>query len=1196
MVTRLAQPVCLSKFIGFFKTDEPTYYGWIWGVMMIVLMYINAILYHLNSFLTQRDGMRIRIAVCSIMYRKLLKLNHGSLSKISTGELVNLLSNDVQRFDLAFEFLHFIWIAPFYSIAIFYILYLYVGLIPTIAGYIVVLLQAIPLQGFISKLLGKLRFQVAERTDNRIKIMNEITSGMQVIKMYAWEKPFEKVVQQARKIEINTIKKSIFAFAIMWAMGIYTDRIILYLTLIPYVYLGSDLSADTVYFLARLHNELQGVVTIFFPRAFSFSYECISSITRLENFLMLDELQVEQLRDQDSHLFPLGNITLRNATYTWKQMNIVPTILDINLHITPGKLCCVVGKVGSGKSSLLQILLKELPLLNGEMNITGKVSYASQEPWLFASNVKSNILFGKPLLKDRYQEVIKVCCLEQDFKQLPYGDKTLVGERGTSLSGGQKARVSLARAVYADADIYLFDDPLSAVDTNVGKRLFESCIMQYLRGKTRVLVTHQHLFLNKADLIVVMKDGKIEKVAKPSQFTESELNIIQNDTTYTIEKENKLDELKSETFDSIMYESTESIKDCVDNEDPQETDELMEKGIIPTSTYYEFWRFGIGLCCLIFVFLMFVISQIVTNSVDLWVSYWVATEEKGYLTFNSTLDSNATVSYPAEASNKTKSRLFFTFIYSGLLALTVILVTWRNIIFIQVYMKSAKALHNNMFKHILRAPMRFFDTNPSGRILNRFSKDMGVVDELLPRLMIDAIQIALVTCGIFVMVFIVSPWMIIPSLVLIPLYYLLGVIYLKVGHTLKRLEGVANSPIFSHLSASLNGIKTIRSSNAEKMLISEFDSLKDQHTSTFYSFLVSSVALGLYLDLLSSTLTTIISAQFLLFKYDMVSSYVGLVIAQCSILNIMIQFGIRSSAELSSNMISVERILQYTKLDTEGPFESLPTKKAPKNWPDKGQISFKETYLKYAPEQPPVLKNLNFEIKSGQKVGVVGRTGAGKSSLVFALFKLAPIEGSIFIDGINISDIGLNELRMNISIIPQDPVLFSSTVRYNLDPFDKHSDEILWKALENVQLTSVIHNLSQLITKGGSNFSAGQRQLICLARAIVRNNKILVMDEATANVDMQTDTLIQETIRERFKDCTVITIAHRLNTIMDSDRILVMDAGQIIEFDHAFKLLENSKGYFSKMVDETGSTMKETLREMAKNDYEAKKKNIENIP
>ncbi|CAG9839259.1 unnamed protein product [Diabrotica balteata] len=947
--------------------------------------------------------------------------------------------------------------------------------------------------------------------------MNEITSGMKVIKMYAWEKPFEKVVQQARKIEINTIKKSVFAFAIICAMGIYTDRIILYLTLIPYVYLGSDLSADTVYFVARLNNELQGVVTIFSPRAFSFSSECISSITRLENFLMLDELQVDQLGNQDSHLIQLGNITLRNATSTWKQMNIVPTISDINLHITPGKLCCVVGKVGSGKSSLLQILTKELPLLNGEMNITGKVSYASQEPWLFASNVKSNILFGKPLLKDRYQEVVKVCCLEQDFIQLPYGDKTLVGERGTSLSGGQKARVSLARAVYTDADIYLFDDPLSAVDTNVGKRLFESCIMQYLRGKTRVLVTHQLLFLNKADLIVVMKDGKIEKVAKPSEFTESELNLIQNDT-YTTEKDNKLDDLKIEKIDSIMYESSESIKDSVDDEDPQETDELMEKGIIPTSTYYKFWRCGIGLCFLIFVFLMFVISQIVTNSLDLWVSYWIATEEKGYLTFNTTLDSNATASYPAEASNKTKYRLFFIFIYSGLLALTVILVTWRNIIFVQVYMKSAKALHNNMFKHILRAPMRFFDTNPS-----------------------------------------------------------------------------ANSPIFSYLSASLNGIKTIRSSNAEKMLISEFDSLKDQHTSTFFSFLVSSVALGLYLDLLSCTFITFISAQFLLFKHDIGSSYVGLVITQCSLLNIMIQFGIRASAELSSNMISVERILQYTKLDTEGPFESLPTKKAPKNWPDKGQISFKEMYLKYAPEQSPVLKNLNFEIKSGEKVGVVGRTGAGKSSLVFALFKLAPIEGSIFIDGINISDLGLNELRMNISIIPQDPVLFSSTVRYNLDPFEKHSDEILWKALENVQLTSVIHNLSQLITKGGSNFSAGQRQLICLARAIVRNNKILVMDEATANVDMQTDTLIQETIRERFKDCTVITIAHRLNTIMDSDRILVMDAGEMMEFDHAFKLLENSKGYFSKMVDETGLTMKQTLREMAKNDYQAKKKNIENI-
>ncbi|KAJ8916752.1 hypothetical protein NQ315_013957 [Exocentrus adspersus] len=331
-----------------------------------------------------------------------------------------------------------------------------------------------------------------------------------------------------------------------------------------------------------------------------------------------------------------------------------------------------------------------------------------------------------------------------------------------------------------------------------------------------------------------------------------------------------------------------------------------------------------------------------------------------------------------------------------------------------------------------------------------------------------------------------------------------------------------------------------------------------------------------------------ISNQLLLILENTLSGNVGLVISQSLILTGMLQYGVRQTAEVSSNMTSVERVLQYTKLEKEGPFESLPTKKPDGNWPHSGKIEFKSVYLKYAPEEPPVLKNLNMLIKSAEKVGIVGRTGAGKSSLISSLFRLSDIEGNIIIDNIDTSAIGLYDLRSNISIIPQEPILFSSTIRYNLDPFEKVSDEVLWQALENVELKEAIDNLNQQVSEGGSNFSAGQRQLICLARAIVRNNKILVMDEATANVDPHTDSLIQKTIRENFKECTVITIAHRLNTVMDSDRVLVMDAGQIIEFDHPHQLLENPNGFFTAMVKQTGASMETTLRKLAEKDYEKK--------
>ncbi|KAJ8935675.1 hypothetical protein NQ314_012696 [Rhamnusium bicolor] len=475
------------------------------------------------------------------------------------------------------------------------------------------------------------------------------------------------------------------------------------------------------------------------------------------------------------------------------------------------------------------------------------------------------------------------------------------------------------------------------------------------------------------------------------------------------------------------------------------------------------------------------------------------------------------------------------------------------------------------------------------RILNRFSKDMGAVDELLPRAALDAIQIFLVMSGILIMVFIVSPWIIAPAVILGLLFYYARVVYLASAQDVKRLEGVTRAPVFSHISASLYGMPTIRSCNAEKMITNEFDALQDQHTSTWYMFLVSSEAFGFYLDVISTIFLALVTFQFLIFKDEnTLSGNVGLVISQSLILTGMLQYGVRQTAEVASNMTSVERVLQYTKLDKEGPFESLPTKKPDRKWPQSGKIIFKNTYLRYTPEDPPVLKNLNIEINPGEKIGIVGRTGAGKSTLIASLFRLAPIEGNIIIDDIDTSTVGLNDLRSSISIIPQEPILFSSTIRYNLDPFERVTDDLLWKALENVELKGAIDNLNQQVSEGGSNFSAGQRQLLCLARAIVRNNKVLVMDEATANVDPQTDSLIQKTIRQNFKTCTVLTIAHRLNTIMDSDRVLVMDAGQAVEFDHPYELLQQPNGYFTRMVKQTGSNMEANLRKVAQIDYEKK--------
>ncbi|EFA04157.2 ATP-binding cassette sub-family C member 4 [Tribolium castaneum] len=1214
-VLKMFQPIVLAWYINYYGVnynDRSSGTGWGLATGVILLAFVNIMIIHHCNLYSQRIGMRSRIATCSLIYRKLLRLNRTSLGQVAVGKLVNLLSNDVQRFDITSTFLHYIWIMPIQAIIAFYVMYRSVGL-AALSGLGAITLQAVFLQGYLSRLQGIYRMQIAQKTDNRVKLMNEITAGIQVIKMYAWEKPFEKVVALARKYEINIVAKTSYIRGFSIALMVFTERTASYLTLITFVLMGNVLSADVVFSVAQLFNTVQLYMCILYPLGISTFAEAKTSVKRIEEFLLLEEnetgadLSVTQSEKN-------GSIRLDKVNASWTPNPIVHTLMDLNIEINPGTLCCVVGPVGAGKSSLLQLLLKELPANSGRVSLTGNISYASQEPWLFVSSVRNNILFGQQYLKNRYKDVVKVCALETDFEQFPHGDKTLVGERGTSLSGGQRARVNLARAVYRDADIYLFDDPLSAVDAHVGKHLFNECIVKYLKDKTRVLVTHQLQFLRQADLIIVLNNGQVEKIGTFAELSENELNNLKLEQPEEVATKEQEMQQRQRLMSIASHNST--VPDDDDEIEAQETEELMEKGAIPTSTYLDYYRSGGSIAVLLFLVVLLIIAQASCNASDLWLTYWTNLEQKSPAIVNG--DSNTT-EMPFSGTNDTNtepptelntteiistalppvfnltdpneplSRATYIWVYSILILFSIILTTSRSLLFFKICMNASRRLHNLMFSNVLQAPMRFFDTNPSGRILNRFSKDMGAMDELLPRATIEAIQIFLVMSGILLMVFIVTPWMIAVAVVLGGLFYWFRVIYLATAQDVKRLEGITRAPVFSHVSASLYGLPTIRAASAQNMIIKEFDLLQDQHTGSWFMFIASSEAFGLYLDIISTVFLAIVTYQFLIFDDGTTKrGNVGLVISQSLILTGMLQYGVRQTAEVASNMTSVERILQYTKLDKEGPFESLPTKKPSRDWPQQGRVVFKNVYLRYIPNDPPVLKNLSFEIQPGEKVGIVGRTGAGKSSLISALFRLTKIEGAIEIDGVNTQFIGLNDLRSNISIIPQEPVLFSNTVRYNLDPFEKCDDKTLWKALENVELKNAIDSLDQRVSEGGSNFSAGQRQLVCLARAIVRNNKVLVLDEATANVDPATDALIQTSIRKNFKECTVLTIAHRLNTIMDSDKVLVMDAGEAVEFDHPHRLLQNQEGRFSRMLRETGKNLETQLKEVAKNDYENK--------
>ncbi|KYQ47297.1 Multidrug resistance-associated protein 4 [Trachymyrmex zeteki] len=1230
VVVRTTQIYILGLFIWHFdpraaSTQEEAY---LYASGIIILGIMVVMISHHSNMGLMEIGMRVRIASSSLIYRKILRLSSSTIT--TPGQVVNLLSNDMSKFEQLFLTLHYIWILPIQGSIIAFMIWQSVS-IASLAGVFLIIIQTIPLQGYITKYTSKFRSKIAVRTDERIRLMSEIIKGIQVIKMYTWEKPFAELVNRARKYEINVLTLISYLRGFTLASYVFTERTTLYFTIMAYVLCGHSISADKVFSLAQYFNLLQLTMAIYYPMAVAGAAEAAVSIKRIENFLLL--IENVPLTQSSSTVKDIG-ILMKNVSASWTTTTIVNTLHNINIQIKDKKLYTIIGPVGAGKSSFLQAILGELKSSQGQIHINGKISYASQEPWLFTGTVRNNILFGQPYDNVRYQNVVSVCALTKDFEQLPYGDKTLVGERGTALSGGQRARINLARAVYRDTDIYLFDDPLSAVDTHVGRHLFNECMNNYLRNKTRILVTHQLQYLKQCDYIVILNNGQIEDEGTFTALQEKHATFLEilMRTEEVNEKMKEPLKINANSMSDVTQNGNVNNEDT-EKAEPQETEELLAKGSLSKFIYWKYLRSGASIIMIVCFLFCTILGQIGSNGCDYWVGYWTVQEETRIKAMRelqhsavnnftmpfSTLRSTRQIEnasdinneftefvtttdyYREDMSNDTISSQNFTinnykniyyldtntalWIYGGFITISIVVTTIKNLIFFKICMNASKNLHNFMFSCVLKAPMSFFDNNPSGRILNRFSKDVGAVDEILPSTMTVSLQIFTVMIGILVQVFIINWWIIFAIIIMIFLFGMIRKIYLPIARTTKRLEGIAKSPMFSHVNSTLSGLTTIRSTGAQEMIRKQFDEHQDLHTSTYSLIIETGTIFGFALDIVSIGFIAVVTYSFVALNDETFAGHVGLAISQVLILCGMVQYGMRQTAETITQMTSVERIMQFTELEKEGPFESNPIDKPLSNWPSKGEIKFDRVYLRYYESEPPVLKSLSFVVEPGMKIGIVGRTGAGKSSLIAALFRMAKLDGTIYIDNVDTKKIGLHDLRNKISIIPQEPVLFSATLRDNLDPFYKFHDADLWSVLEEVKLKHMIDSLDYRVEQDGSNFSVGQRQLICLARAILQANKILVLDEATANVDPTTDAFIQATIRKKFENCTVLTIAHRLNTIMDNDKVLTIDQGQILEFDHPYILLQNEQGHFSSMVQETGKAMTEQLKQCAKEAY-----------
>ncbi|VTJ83520.1 Hypothetical predicted protein [Marmota monax] len=1032
-ILSFTSPIIMKQMIIFCEhSPDSSWTGYGYAVALFAVAFSQTLILQQYQRFSLLTSAKIKTAVTGLIYKKALHLSNVSHKKFSTGEIINLMSSDAQQLMDLTANLSVLWSAPFQILMAVFLLWQELG--PAVLAGVAVLFLVLPINAFVAIRIKKLKKNQTKNKDTQIKLLKEILHGIKILKLYAWEPAYKNKIIKIRDQELEFQKSSTYLSVCSMLMLTCIPFLVSLATFGVYFSLdeGNILTATKAFTSMSLFNILR--IPLFdLPTVISAVVQTRISLCRLEDFLNSEELS---LRNIETNYIGDHAIGFTNASFSWDKTGI-PVLKDLNMKIPEGALVAIVGHVGSGKSSVLSAILGEMQKLTGVVQRKGSVAYVSQQAWIQNCILQENILFGSIMQKQFYERILEACALLPDLEQLPNGDQTEIGERGVNISGGQKQRVSLARAVYSGADIYLLDDPLSAVDVHVGKQLFEKVIGSsgLLKNKTRILVTHNLTLLPHVDFIVVMESGRVAQMGTYEELLSKTQNI--HNLLQVFSGQEKGPALKQVS----AINSRNVLKDQIlEQENRPSMDHgkqfSMKKEKIPVGGD------------------MFII--------DIRFHYYLR--------------------------------------------------TWLNYT-------------------------------------------------------LDVIGTILVILGAF-------PLFILGIIPLVFLYFTIQRYYIASSRQIRRLSGASRSPVISHFSETLLGVSTIRAFGHEQRFIQQNREVVNENLVCFYNNVISNRWLSIRLEFLGNLMLFFTALLAVLAGNSIDSAIVGLSISYALNITQSLNFWVRKACEIETNAVSIERVCEYEDIDKEAPW--IMSRRPPVQWPNKGVVEFINYQARYRDDLGLALQDITFQTNGEEKIGIVGRTGAGKSTLSNSLFRIVERSGGkIIIDGIDISTIGLHDLRGRLNIIPQDPVLFSGTLQMNLDPLDNYSDSELWEVLELCHLKEFVQSLPKKllheISEGGENLSVGQRQLVCLARALLRKTKILILDEATASIDFETDNLVQNTIRKEFSDCTILTIAHRLHSIFDSDRVLVLDSGRIIEFGAPQNLI-HQKGLFFRMTTEAGMT------------------------